>query len=63
MKIVRKFRLIKLGNKVLDSLFEFKNENRVEREKDVYKNAIKAKVAGWLTDYKESNTNNSTDEK
>jgi len=44
MKIVTKFRQIKLGNKVFDSLFEHKNESKFNREKNNYKNQIWGKV-------------------
>ena len=51
MKVVRKFRLIKMGRKILGALRDCAEEEKVSRDKDVYKNKIFDKVQMWLKEY------------
>ena len=53
MKVVRKFRLIKTGRKILRALEAHTEEEKVNRDKDVYKNKIFDKVQMWLKEYDE----------
>jgi len=53
MKVVRKFRLIKTGRKILRALQAHTEEEKVNRDKDVYKNKIFDKVQMWLKEYDE----------
>lgn len=48
MKIVRKFRIIKTGSLIFQTLKENSINNKVNRDKDVYKNKIWSKVQTWL---------------
>ena len=65
MKIVVKFRKIKLGNKVMDCLYEHSKEEKVSREKNNYRDQIWGKVNGWLTEIDKGGVKSteSTDEK
>ena len=51
MKVVLRFRLIKLGQKVVRALVANSEDSKISREKDVYKNMIRGKVQGWLKEY------------
>lgn len=53
MKVVRKFRLIKMGRKILGTLQDHAEAEKVNRDKDVYKNKIFDKVQMWLKEYDE----------
>ena len=62
MKIVNKFRKIKLMNKVLDTLTEHAQWQKTDREKNQYKNQMWSKVNQWLGDITPKSTE-STEEK
>ena len=51
MRIVKKFRLIKLGRKILHAIRDHATEEKVNRDKDVYKEKIFNKVQMWLKEY------------
>ena len=51
MRIVRKFRLIKLGRKILHAIRDHAADEKVNRDKDVYKEKIFNKVQMWLKEY------------
>jgi hypothetical protein len=53
MKVVRKFRLIKMGRKIVAALRDHAEDEKVNRDKDVYKNKIFDKVQMWLKEYDE----------
>lgn len=68
MKVVRRFRLIKLGQKVLKAMVVNAEDSKICREKDVYKNMIRGKVQDWLKEFhvdtrEEAKSTQSTDEK
>lgn len=53
MKVVKRFRLIKTGRKILRALQAHADEEKVNRDKDAYKNKIFNKVQMWLKEYDE----------
>ena len=58
MKIVQKFRLIKLGRKILFAIRDHATEEKVNRDKDVYKEKIFNKVQMWLKEYDQKDEEN-----
>lgn len=63
MRIVNKFRMIKLGRKVFEALNDYAQDEKIDREKNMYKDKMWSKVNQWLTDFDQPKSTESTDEK
>lgn len=50
LRIVSKFRTIKLGRKALEALSDHAQESKIEREKNSFKSQMRSKVGRWLQD-------------
>jgi hypothetical protein len=53
MRVVAKFRFVRLTGRVLKVLSEHKDISRTERHKNEYKDQIRGKVSQWLSDFEE----------
>lgn len=51
MRVVAKYRFVRLAGRVLRILAEHRDTSKVERQKNQYKDQIRGKVTQWLSDF------------
>lgn len=61
--VVYKFRLLKLGQKILNSFKENAELEKIEKEKRTYKDQMWSKVNKWLVDIDKKSPNSTNEEK